>query len=470
VLLESAYFDPSAIRRTSKRLGIHTESSHRFERGTDVAGLTRALDRAAELIAELSGGSIAQGVIDVYPEPIRPKTVTARVARINAVSGLNLSAAEVKDIFERLEFQVTETGPGEFQVLVPLFRVDIEREIDLVEEVVRLNGFEKVPLTMPVAAVFSDLPSPALRLAGRIKELLVSRGLSEVINYSFVAPASCQRILLPADDCRTKGVALLNPISDELSVMRTTLLPGLLETAVKNFNFRTLDLRIFEMRRIYLPNEKSGLPDEPIYLSALLTGRRAPEGWNQPKGDLDFFDLKGLVEDILAELNLTRVSYSAQELDPYFHPGKACRILSGSKELGSFGELHPTVQENYGIETPLFYLELNFDKLIGCRRDMGVAQVPSRFPSTFRDIAMLLPVETPAADILACVEAVKAPELEGVELFDLYTGGNIAQGQKSIAVRVRYGSRERTLTDDEVTRLHQRVMDALQKKLNVSFR
>lgn len=470
VLLESAYFDPSAIRRTSKRLGIHTESSHRFERGTDVSGLTRALDRAAALIAELSGGSIAQGVIDVYPVEIQPRVITARLSRINAVSGLSLSAAEVKDIFERLEFQVTGDEAGVFRVLVPLFRVDLEREIDLVEEVVRLNGFEKVPLTLPLASVLSDLPSPAQRLTVRIKDLLVSHGLSEVINYSFVAPSSCERILLSADDFRRKGVTLLNPISDELSVMRTTLLPGLLETAVKNINFRTLDQRIFEMRRIYILNGKSELPDEPLYLSALLTGRRDPEGWNQAKGDLDFFDVKGLVECILGDLKVAGVSYSAQDLDPYYHPGKSCRILSGSRELGSFGELHPSVQENYGIDAPLLYLELNFQKLISCRGEMGAAQVPSRFPSTFRDIAMLLPEATPVAEIIACVETVKAAELEGVELFDLYTGANIPQGEKSVAIRVRYGSRERTLTDDEVTKLHQRVISALQKKLNVSFR
>lgn len=470
VLLESAYFDPSAIRRTSKRLGIHTESSHRFERGTDVAGLTRALDRAASLMAELAGGSIARGRIDVYPQPIEPRVISARLDRINAICGLSLGASEVKDIFERLEFEVTETEDGLFQVRVPLFRVDLEREIDLVEEVVRVNGFEKVPLTMPRAAVFSDLPSQALRLTLRLKDLLVSQGLSEVINYSFVAPSSCDRILLSPDDFRSHGVKLMNPISDELSVMRTTLLPGLLETAVKNISFRTLNLRIFEMRRIYIPAPGKELPDEPLYLSALLTGSRDPEGWNQPKGEIDFFDVKGIVENILLDLNVTGASFSADQLDPYYHPGKACRILCGSRQLGSFGELHPTVQENYGIASPLYYLELNFEALIGSRKERDTAQVPSRFPSTFRDIALLLPREIPAADVIACVKGVKAAELEGVELFDLYTGGNIPAGEKSIAIRVRYGSRERTLTDDEVTRLHQRVTDALKKKLNVSFR
>jgi len=470
VLLESAYFNPSAIRKTSKRLGIHTESSHRFERGTDVAGLTRALDRAAALIAELSGGTVAKGTIDVYPEPVEPRVITARLSRINAVSGLALSAAEVREIFERLEFQVAEDEPGVFRVRVPLFRVDLEREIDLVEEVVRLNGFEKVPCTLPQASVFSDLPSDDLRLTVRLKDLLVSQGLSEVINYSFVAPSSCERILLPEEDFRRQGVKLMNPISDELSVMRTTLLPGLLETAVKNINVRTLDLRIFEMRRIYLPTAGSELPEEPLYLSVLLTGRRDPEGWNQAKGALDFFDLKGILETILDDLNVTGVSYSADELDPYYHPGKACRILSGNRLLGSCGELHPTVQENYGIGSPLYYLELNFQALLGARRKPGTAQVPSRFPSTSRDIAMLLPKEITAAEVVGCVKSVKAPELEGVEIFDLYTGGNIPAGEKSLAIRVRYGSKEKTLTDDEVNKLHQRVMDTLTKKLNVSFR
>ena len=470
VLLESAYFNPSAIRKSSKRLGIHTESSHRFERGTDVAGLTRALDRAAELIAELSGGKIAKGVIDVYPQPVEPRVIGARLSRINAVSGLSLTAAEVQDIFERLEFEVTQGEPGMFQVKVPLFRVDLEREIDLVEEVVRVNGFEKVQATLPQASVFSDLASDAQRFAARVKDLLVAQGLSEVINYSFVAPSSCEKILLPADDCRSNGMVLLNPISDELSVMRTTMLPGLLDTAVKNISFRTLNLRIFEMRRIYLPAEGKELPEEPLYVSALLTGSRDLEGWNQPKGEIDFFDVKGIVENILSDLGVANVSYSTEELDPYYHPGKACRILSGKKVLGSLGELHPTVQENYGITTPLYYLELNFEALIASRKGFGTAQVPSRFPSTFRDIAMLLPMELPVSDVLACVRGVKAPELEGVEVFDLYTGGNIPAGEKSVAIRVRYGSKERTLTDEEVTRLHQRVIDALQKKLNVSFR
>ena len=472
VLLESAYFDPSAIRRTSKRLGIHTESSHRFERGTDVAGLIRALDRAASLIAELSGGAVAKGRIDVYPQVIEPRVIEARLSRINAVSGLTLSAAEVRDIFERLEFEVLEADQEQFRVRVPLFRVDLEREIDLVEEVVRLNGFEKVQATLPRAAVLSDLPSDSQRLAVRLKDLLVSQGLSEVINYSFVAPASCDRILLPADDFRSQGIKLMNPISDELSVMRTTLLPGLLETAVKNISFRTMNLRIFEMRRIYIPNPENEhqLPDEPLYLSALLTGSRDPEGWNQAKGQIDFFDLKGIVENVLIDLNVGEASYCADQLDPYYHPGKACRILCGGKPLGSFGELHPTVQENYGIAAPVYYLELNFEALIGARKKPQTAQVPSRFPSTFRDSAMLLPRETPAAEVIACVKGVKAAELEGVELFDVYTGGNISASEKSIAIRVRYGSRERTLTDDEVSLLHQRVTEALKKKLNAAFR
>jgi len=470
VLLESAYFNPSAIRKTSKRLGIHTESSHRFERGTDVAGLTRALDRAACLICELAGGKVARGVIDVYPQPVEPRVVPARLSRINQVSGLSLTLDEVKDIFQRLEFEIVSEEGDSCRVRVPLFRVDIEREIDLVEEVVRLNGFEKLPATLPTAAVLSDLPSDEQRLAGRLKDLMVAQGLSEVINYSFVAPSSCDRILLPADDFRRQGVALLNPISDELSVMRTTMLPGLLDTAVKNVSFRTLNLRIFEMRRIYIPTEGKELPDEPIYLSALLTGRREPEGWSQAKGDIDFFDLKGIVESILEELNVTGASFCADRLDPYFHPGKACRLTVGNKLLGSFGELHPTVQENYDIPTPLYYLELNFQALLGARKVRPAAQVPSRFPSIFRDSALLFPRETAAAEVLACVRNVKAPELEGVELFDVYTGGNIPADQKSVAFRVRYGSKERTLTDEEVSALHQRVTDTLQKKLNASFR
>ncbi len=470
ILLESAYFDPSAIRRTSKRLGIHTESSHRFERGMDVTILPKALNRAAALIAELAGGSIAQGMIDVSPLPIESRTLTIRTDKVNDILGMSFSHEEIADIFQRLEFNVKTIAPGVSEVQVPPFRVDIEREIDLIEEVVRLNGFEKVPVTMPQARVFLDLPSKHQRMANKFKDQLVSLGLAEVINYSFIAPEAYDRILLAENDFRRDTIKLLNPLSDEQSIMRTTLLPGLLETAARNASFRTLDLRIFEMRRVYLPRHGSDLPDEPLFIGGLLTGSSEMDGWNQDKRDIDFYDVKGIIENACAELNITGVSFAARDIESFYHPGKACTIYCSGQPVGSMGELHPTVQENYSLEKPVYFFELNFEKLHTHSSESITIQTPSRFPDTFRDIAMLVADETPAEAIVACVQKVNAAEIQGAEIFDLYKGENIPAGQKSIAIRVRYSSKERTLSDYEVTPVHQQIIDTLCDKLNVTIR
>lgn len=470
ILLESAYFNPSAIRRSSKRLGLHSESSHRFERGTDVNILPKALDRAMSLIAELAGGSVAKGIIDVYPQPLLPRKLSARIDRINQMLGLNLSADEVCQLFQRLEFAATQAGRGIVEVQVPSFRIDIEREIDLIEEVARLNGFEKIPVTMPQARVLSDLPSKQQRIGKKLRDLLVCQGLSEVINYSFFAPDAYDKILLPQDDYRRNTIKLLNPLSDEQSIMRTTLLPGLLETVARNSSFRTLTQRIFEMRRIYLPRHGNELPDEPLYAACLLTGMRSTEGWNQEKTEVDFYDAKGIMENIFDELNISGVSFEMRNPECFYHPGKAATINCSGQVIGSLGELHPTIQETYGKEKPLYYFEINCEKLLPlCKETVSVCS-PSRFPATFRDIAMLIADETPADAVIACVKSVKAAEIEDVEIFDLYKGSNIPEGQKSIAIRVRYGSRDRTLSDDDVTPVHQRVIDMLKNKVNIVIR
>lgn len=470
ILLESAYFNPSAIRLTSKKLGIHTESSHRFERGADIQILPRALDRAASLIAELSGGSVATGTIDVYHGTVEKKKIRARLERINRMLGTSLTAEEVIRIFHCLEFTVETVEPGIFEVEAPSFRVDIEREIDLVEEVARLNGYDKIPVTMPKARVFSDRPSRHQKLENRVRDLLVSHGFNEVINFSFISPDAYGKILLDDDDPRRLSIRLLNPLVEEQSVMRTALLPGLLETAARNASFRILNQRIFEMRRVYLPRADRELPDEPVYAAGLLTGSRDPEGWNQPKAAADFYDIKGVVENLFEQLKVSGFVFEAKDPENFYHPGKACNIRVKGEVIGSLGEIHPTVQENYGFEKPLYYFELNFEKLVACGADEVAVYAPPRYPDTFRDIAMVLDEETPAVEILNCIANLKENEIEGAEIFDLYKGEHIPPGRKSIAVRVRYRSQDRTLTDDEITRLHTRVVDTVINKLNAAIR
>lgn len=470
ILLESAYFNPSAIRRTSKRLGLHTESSHRFERGADVEILVTALDRAASLIAEIGGGEIAAGTIDVYPDPLTRRTVRFRADHCNRLLGIQLSADEMASIFGRLEFTVTVIEPGLFDVGIPSFRVDIEREIDLIEEVARLSGYNTIPVTMPKARVFSDRPTRHQRLEKQLRNLMVGQGFSEVITFSFMTPTVLDKLLLAEDDPRRSVVRLRNPLVEEQSVMRTSLLPGLLETAARNMNYRMLTLRLFELRRVYLPVEGQELPREPLHLAGIMTGARYREGWNQERQQVDFYDVKGVVEHILEEFAAGPVSFVLDRLDSYFHPGKSCSVLRGSELLGSFGEIHPDVQDNFGIDQPMYYLELDFEKLALTSTDSVAILPPSRFPDTFRDIAMLVTDETPAAAILDCIGGLKICEVECAEIFDLYRGVHVPDGFKSIAVRVRYRSQEKTLTDDEVTPLHQRIVDMLVKKLEVTIR
>jgi phenylalanyl-tRNA synthetase beta chain len=470
ILLESAYFNPSAIRLTSKRLGIHTESSHRFERGADLNIVTTALDRAAQLIAELADGTVARGVIDAFPAPQPPKIITFRVARAKEIIGVPLSEQTISAIFRNLEFTVEPAGEGCLDVTIPSFRVDIEREIDLIEEVARLYGFENIPMTMPVAEVFSDRIPRSQRLERQIKNLFVGEGFHEVINFSFSSHSDIQKLNLPPSDRRSAAVALLNPLVDEHAVMRTTLLPALLQTTARNFNLRNFNLRLFEMRRVYWINPGAELPDEPLHVAGIMTGLRTGEGWNQSKEPVDFFDMKGVVEAIADLFKLPALTFLPGAVEPFYHPGKSAAVLCNSTLLGTLGEIHPDVQDAFELEKTVYYFELDFAKLVELSADVLPVTTPSRFPDTYRDIAMLIAEQTAAAEVLACIKGVKNDRITTVEIFDLYTGDRIPAGQKSIAVRVRYGSCERTLTDDEVGKIHQKVVGALTAGLQVTLR
>jgi phenylalanyl-tRNA synthetase beta chain len=470
VLLESAFFKPSAIRATSKRLGLHTESSHRFERGIDVGGTLRALDRAAALIAELSGGTVAQGALDVYLGKVEPVVITLRPARANALIGIELSTSEIIKILSSLQFTVRELSDGNLDVVAPSYRIDIEREIDLVEEIARLNGFDKIPTSMPMVRVNSDRPTPHQRLERTVRDVLVNLGMHEIINFSFTAPDAADRLMLSADDPRRSVIRLCNPLIEEQSVMRTSLLPGVLETLARNTNFRSLDLRLFEMRRVYLPNVGDEMPHEPIFIAGALTGSREGEVWCHVSDVVDFYDAKGIIENILELLHIDGVKWVADSPEPYYHPGKSSSIMVGRNRLGSLGEIHPTVQETFGLEKSVYCFELDFEKLVTHARQQTSITVPSRFPDSSRDIALLVSEETPAERIVECVKGVKAREIEQVEIFDVYRGAGIPEGFKSIAIRVRYRSYERTLLDDEIGTIHLKIIDSLVNKLKVSIR
>lgn len=470
ILLESAFFKPVAIRKTAKRLGLHTESSHRFERGIDIDNVTRALDRAASLIVELAGGVMAKGCLDVYPGRCERAAITFRPEKANELIGIDLEREVIIDILTRLKCCVVHSADGSLEVTPPHYRIDIEREIDLIEEVARLNGYDRIPATMPIARVVSDRPTRHQEIEKQLRDLLVNNGMNEIINFSFTAPDSAGKLLLKEDDPRHLAIKLANPLVDEQSVMKTSLLPGLLETIARNMNFRSLDLKLFEMRRIYFPGEGDKMPHEPLCIVGAFTGSRDGEGWSRPNELVDFFDVKGIVETVLDFLNIRGITWDSLNTEPYFHPGKSCRIFAGRDCIGSVGEIHPIVQKNFEIEKPVFCFELDFEKLVKLSQTKITITAPSRFPDSSRDIAMLIPEGISAVKIVECIRAEKAKEIEHVQIFDVYRGKGVPEGHKSIAVRVRYRSFERTLAEEEISTLHMKIIKNLTDKLKVTLR
>lgn len=470
ILLESAYFNPYSIRRTSKRLGLHTESSHRFERGTDVGIVTAALDRATSLISALAGGTVAQGIIDVYPATISPNIIPIRLTKVNGVLGTELTLAQIADVFHRLTFVVKEQDSDTLEVTVPSFRVDITREIDLIEEVARLIGYEQIKTTLPQGAVGGERIPRQQVLERGLRNFMVAQGFNEVINFSFFHPSSPEKLLIAGDDHRVNSIKILNPLVEEQSVMRTTLVPSLLETSARNMNHRQFNQRIFELRRLYLPRDGEELPHEPLWLGAVMTGLRSSESWCQGNELVDFFDVKGVAEELLSNFRVQCCSFVASELEPYYHPGKSCTIYLKKQRLGSFGEIHPDVQANFGLSQPVYYLEICFEVLLKVAADNIPIIPPSRYPDISRDVALLLAESVSYHDVLMTVRTVGLRDLAEVNIFDLYQGEHVPGGHKSVAIRLRYHSHERTLTDDEVGKMHQRVVDTLITKLGATIR
>jgi phenylalanyl-tRNA synthetase beta chain len=473
ILLESAYFDPLNIRRTSKRLGIHTESSHRFERGADVDMVPVALDRAAALIQQVAGGSVAEGCLDVYSRPLAEKKLTITTHKTNAILGIRLETLEIQRLLRSIGLEVEPAGDRideALYVTVPAFRPDLEREIDLIEEVARLNGYDRIPTTMPVGRAICHQPTGHQKQVARLRNAMVAAGFSEVINYSFISPTAWDRIALKADDSRRRTVSILNPLTEEQSVMRTSLVPTLLETAARNLAYRSRDLALFELRPVFRLVDGDELPGEGLRLTALRCGRREPEGWAQGQATVDFHDLKGVLERLLETLRISGVRWNAERTEPFLHPGKSCSLVAGDVVLGFLGEVHPGVLENYDIETPLYLVDLDVEALMSLGGDFVGFSPLSRFPDVYRDSAFLLDEGVSAQQVFDVLAEIKGRYVEDVVLFDLYRGKGVPEGKKSLAIRVRYRSAEKTLTDEEINAVHGKIVQVFGKKLGAEIR
>lgn len=472
ILLESAYFNPTSIRRTARAMTMGTDAAFRFERGIDPEGVIQAVDRAAKLIAELSKGNVCKGVIDQHPGSLAlARDIVLRLKNVEEIIGVAISKEEVIRIIEGLEMKITKADEKVFLVTPLSGRVDITREIDLIEEIARLYGYDRIPATLPLVSAISEGSGDRKRMAETaIRQIMNGFGYTEVINYSFIHPSAVDDLFLPSNDGRRSQILIKNPLTDEQSVMRTTMVYSLLKNVLKNFDLGRPDLKIFEIGRTYLWGREYKQPSECNKAAFLITGRRYEERWNFVDQESDFYDLKGCVENILNALMVSIPSYRAAYSEPFLHPGKSCGLFSGDNKIGFLGEVHPDVLLRLDISNPVTVCELDLDVIAAnCATKKNFSSIP-KFPAILRDVAFLTRREVDADEFVFATEKSREELLEKVDIFDVYEGKNIPDGMKSLGLRFQYRSVDRTLTDDEVNIVHGRIVERITRALGAQIR
>lgn len=472
ILIESAYFDPVSISKTSKALGMHTEASHRFERGTDIEGLITALNRTAQLIQQLAGGNICAGIVDTYPVPYEKIEVKLRPQRANSILGTNLEPKEMAKLLSSIEFQVRNEN-DELFVTIPSFRPDVYREIDLIEEIARLYGYNNIPVTMPASEIpyESDLEilnEKKMLYREKVRNALNTCGLTEVLNYSFHDPGAFDRLELEANSIYRNALVLRNPISENQSIIRTTLIPGLLTNISYNLSRRINDIRIFEIGRVFHPKEGKKQPDEPEFVSGAITGQFNSKLWNQPTRTVDFYDIKGAVESILEVFGIKNYTFIPVSNPPFLN-GRCAEVVTENETLGIFGEIRRSVLNRHDIDQDVYAFEIKFSKLLEYAGIATFQQLPI-YPSVYRDMSLVLDFNVTHSDVEETIRSIGGEMILSVNLFDVYKGKQIPENKKSLAYAIEYYSPNRTLTDEEVDEIHERIIIGLNKKFGAELR
>lgn len=466
ILLEAAYFHPTSVRRTSRILGLRSESSLRFEKGLDIQNVKNAANRAIQLMAELAGGEIVAGTIDSLKEAYVKNIVELRTPRVNQMLGTNFTTEEIANIFTELAFP-TEIEDSKLTVEIPSYRQDITREIDLVEEVARLKGYDKIPTTLPSGTTTQGNKTKQQAFEDYVKDLLISVGLMEVITFSFISPKALDKINLPGESLLRNVVEVKNPLSEEQSVMRTSLVPGLLEVAARNTSRRNTNITAFECGHIFLPGAEK-LPHEPLVLGALVSGELS-QGWNWKPQNLDFYFLKGIMAELFDRLGIKDWQLVKEEMEPYLHPGRAGNVYVGDEKVGFIGEIHPQVQENYDLADRAYVFQINLNPVLELAQDVVKYSPLAKYPAVERDMALLSKDNVPAQEIEEVIRKNGGKILTKVKLFDVYKGTQIPEGYKSLAYSLTFQAADRTLTDEEVTSVFERIKEKL-TKLEVELR
>jgi phenylalanyl-tRNA synthetase beta chain len=462
VLLEAAHWNPLTIGRTARRLGIRTEASVRFERGADPAGPPEAQDRAAGFLAEWCGGRVLRGMVDVYPTPLLPRRVRLRPERVGIVVGVDIARREIIRILRALGCQVKD-GTG-LEVRAPSFRPDLTREEDLIEEVARIYGYDRIPPTLPRGETTPGVVVPVLRAEASIRETLARSGLTEVLTQTLVAPDAAAQAAPP--------VVVKNPLVADQAVLRTSLLPGLLGVLTTNAARRRDHVQVFELGRVFRDGGPRARPVERRALGIALMGRwRA--GWNIPPDQavVDFFHLKGIVEAFLRDLGLSGWEVEVPgRPEPLWHPTRVADLAWHGRVIGRLGELHPGLSAPRRLPHRAYLAEVDLEALLPEAVFVRVSPELPRYPAVERDVAVVSPDRLPAARVEAAIRAAAGALLEAVELFDVYTGPPLPPGHRNLAYRLWLRAPDRTLTAEEAEEIVRRVRIALQEQVGVQLR
>lgn len=481
ILLESACFNPVSIRKTARKLNLSSEASYRFERGVDPGGCILAMERAVRLLCEVAGGTVQFGGVDNYGGQRPLRTLTLRISRTSALLGISLDYEKIADALTSIGFRCKEKDADTLWVGAPSFRVDIEREVDLVEEVARLIGYNSIPTTLPTVQLSYPEQDQSRAIKAKIGTLLTGIGYFEAINYSFTSEKYLQWLGLAAEDPRYHLVRLINPLSEEQSVMRTMLLPGLLENVERNVNFQKTAIKLFEIGKVFTPQGDNEQPLEKTRLAGVVSGSRfgAASPYHFKEQGVDFLDAKGAMEYLLRELRFlggggaSLLNFSLPDqtrMELFTDSQQFLAIRAGEQELGYIARILPAVLRKFGIKQDVFFFDLDLDAL--CQVESVAKNFTSLpvFPAVIRDIAMLVPENVAAGALVDAVLQLREPLIEQCQIFDVYQGDSVKQGWKSVALSVTYRSSQKTLTEKNVEKIHVKIVNMLGSQFEGTLR
>jgi phenylalanyl-tRNA synthetase beta chain len=466
VLIESAYFDPTTIRRGAKSVGLSTEASYRFERGIDIGGVEMALRRTLMFISTLAGGKVNKGIIDVYPEPKIPPLIDLRVTKANEFLGTSISKESIAGYLTALDMSPQDLDEETFKVQPPSYRVDLTREIDIVEEIARLEGYDNIPVTYP-AISHSDVEEiPSLILRDKVSDIMTGLGFSEIITYSFISPDSVDLLGASDNSVLRSFVKLQNPLSIEQSVMRTSLLPGLLSTVRDNYAHGETEIMIYEWGNIFINRKDNDLPSENLFLSAVMTGNYENDDLHHRTRKVDFYDMKGAVEILLETIGFTGVLFKREKSESWYDPDISCDIYDSDIRIGSLGLVNSNVLEGFDIKAKEVYLcEVDIEALIKQMKGKSINFSPySRFPAVVRDLSIIVDKGIESVRIRDIIRQEGRGLIESVKVFDVYEGEKVGNLKKALSFRICYRSKDSTLDGKVVNRLHDSVIKKVIKE------